>query len=323
VVTQAAKKSNCPDSTQPEMADQGGTAFDAAVSEFLSYLQGYRQYSSWTVGAYRIDLRGFREFLLEQGGSVPAPSEITRPQVVAWGLSLKGMKPLTIRRKYGCLSSFFSFLQDMGQCHSNPAHRLPLPKVSKNLPTVLSAEQVQQLLAAAQTPDRRLLVLLLLSTGLRRSEAAAITLDQVNLEHRQLRVRGKGNKERMVPLTAEVVEAIREYLAWRGPTQSDHLFISQMWGQPISGARVHRIVRALLERAGLAGQGITVHKLRHTFATHLVRNGVDVKTVQELLGHSDLGTTAKYLHSDGQAKQAAVARLAGLVGTDQQEAGHE
>ena len=310
---------------EPEVQDREGPpteapiSFDAAVSEFLAYLQGYRHYSAWTVRAYSIDLRGFREFLLGQEGRVPSPQEITRPQVVAWGLRLKGMKPLTIRRKYACLSSFFSFLQDMGYCQSNPARSLPLPKVSRNLPTVLSAEQVQQLLAAAQTPRDRLLLLLLLSTGLRRSEAAAITLNQLDLEHRQLRVRGKGNKERMVPLTPEVVEAIKEYLAWRGPTQSDHLFISQMWGQPISGARVHRIVRQLLERAGLADEGITPHKLRHTFATHLIRNGVDVRTVQELLGHSDLGTTAKYLHSDGQAKQAAVARLAGLVGMKSSE----
>jgi integrase/recombinase XerC len=320
MVTQAARNGESKTSEKrPSAGAKSPTAsgaFDAAVEEFLAYLKGYRQYSPWTIGAYRTDLREFRQFLLEREGRVPAPAEITRPQVVAWGPKLHGMKPLTIRRKYGCLSSFFSFLQDMGQCHSNPARRLPLPKVARNLPTVLSAEQVQSLLAAAQTPDRRLLVLLLLSTGLRRSEAAAITLDQVDLEHRQLRVRGKGNKERMVPLTAEVVEAIQEYLAWRGPTRSNHLFISQMWGQPINGARIHRIVRALLERAGLAGQGMTVHKLRHTFATHLVRNGVDVKTVQELLGHNDLSTTAKYLHSDGQAKQAAVARLNGLLGTD-------
>jgi site-specific recombinase XerD len=164
------------------------------------------------------------------------------------------------------------------------------------------------------------------STGLRRSEAASITLDQVDLEHHQLRVRGKGNKERVVPLTPEVVQAIQEYLAWRlsgcehaqagGGTESDHLFISQMRGKPINGARIHRIMRRLLERAGLSGAGITPHKLRHTFATHLVRNGVDVKTVQELLGHADLGTTAKYLHSDGQAKQAAVARLNRLVEAD-------
>jgi integrase/recombinase XerD len=291
-------------------------AFDAAVSEFLAYLQGYRQYSPWTVGAYRIDLREFREFLLEQEGRVPAPAEITRPQVVAWGLRLTGMKPLTIRRKYGCLSSFFSFLQDMGSCHGNPARNLPLPKVSKNLPIVLSAGQVQQLLAAADIPRDRLLILLLLSTGLRRSEAAAITLDQVDLEHRQLRVRGKGNKERMVPLTPDVVAAIELHLASREPTALNHLFISAVTHEPLTGGGVYKMIRRLLKQAGLDGQGITPHKLRHTFATHLVRNGVDVKTVQELLGHADLGTTAKYLHSDGQAKQAAVARLNGLVGTD-------
>jgi len=295
------------------------TAFDCAVSEFLAYLQGYRHYSPWTVGAYRIDLREFREFLLEQGGHVPAPAEITRPQVVAWGLKLRGMKPLTIRRKYGCLSSFFSFLQDMGHCQGNPARRLPLPKVSKNLPVVLSAEQVQALLAAAEDPGHRLLVLLLLSTGLRRSEAAAITLDQIDLEHRQLRVRGKGNKERMVPLTADVVEAIGQHLASREPTSHNHLFISSVTGEPLTGGGVYKVIRPLLKRAGLDGQGITPHKLRHTFATHLVRNGVDVKTVQELLGHADLGTTAKYLHSDGQAKQAAVARLNGLLGTSPEE----
>jgi integrase/recombinase XerC len=241
------------------------SAFDSAVNEFLAYLQGYRHYSPWTVGAYRIDLREFREFLLEEEGRVPAPSEITRPQVVAWGLQLRAMKPLTIRRKYGCLSSFFSFLQDMGRCQGNPARNLPLPKVSRNLPTVLSAEQVQQLLAAAQNPGHRLLLLLLLSTGLRRSEAAAITLDQVDLEHRQLRVRGKGNKERMVPLTAEVVEAIQEYLAWRGPTQSDHLFISQMWGQPINGARIHRIVRGLLECSLPSKSNAVFHRNRTRF----------------------------------------------------------
>ena len=300
-----------------EAVAEAPTAFDAAVSEFLAYLQGYRQYSPWTVRAYGIDLRGFREFLLEQVGRVPSPQDITRPQVFAWGLALREMKPLTIRRKYACLSSFFKFLQDMGRCHGNPAHRLPLPKVSRNLPTVLSAEQVQQLLAAAQNPSHRLLLLLLLSTGLRRSEAAAITLDQVDLEHRQLRVRGKGNKERMVPLTAEVVEAIQQHLASREPTECKHIFISRVTGEPLSGGGVYKVIRPLLKRAGLDGQGITPHNLRHTFATHLVRNGVDVKTVQELLGHSDLGTTAKYLHSDGQAKQLAVARLNGLLGTDQ------
>jgi len=320
-VTQARKKREVRTGRGRQTAGKYGITFDAAVSEYLTYLKGYRQYSPWTLGAYSIDLREFRKFLLEREGMVPAPAEITRPQVVAWGPKLH-MKPLTIRRKYGCLSSFFGFLQDTGRCRGNPARNLPLPKVAKTLPVVLSAEDVQKLLSAAQTPDRRLLVLLLLSTGLRRSEAAAITLDQIDLEHRQLRVRGKGNKERMVPLTAEVVKAIERHLATREPTECNHLFISSVTGEPLTGGGVYKVIRPLLKRAGLDGQGITPHKLRHTFATHLVRNGVDVKTVQELLGHADLGTTAKYLHSDGQAKQAAVARLNGLLGTDAEEEEH-
>lgn len=109
-MTQAAKigESKTSENRRSKRAKSAETptAFDAAVSEFLSYLQGYRQYSPWTVGAYRIDLREFREFLLEQQGGAPAPAEITRPQVVAWGLKLRAMKPLTIRRKYACLSSF-------------------------------------------------------------------------------------------------------------------------------------------------------------------------------------------------------------------------
>jgi site-specific recombinase XerC len=142
-VTQAREEQESEESPAPSTATEAGTAFDVAVAEFLAYLQGYRQYSPWTIGAYRTDLREFRGFLLVQEGRVPAPSEITRPQVVAWGLELRGRKPLTIRRKYACLSSFFSFLQDMGYCQSNPARKPPLPKVSLNLPTVLSAEQVQ------------------------------------------------------------------------------------------------------------------------------------------------------------------------------------
>jgi len=113
-----------------------------------------------------------------------------------------------------------------------------------------------------------------------------------------------------VPLTTEVVEAIQSYLASR-KADSNYLFVSRIGGHPIAGRRIHAILRRLLKRAGLAGQGITPHKLRHTFATHLIRNGVDVRTVQKLLGHSGLETTARYLHSDTRSKEAAV----GLIST--------
>jgi site-specific recombinase XerD len=126
-------------------------------------------------------------------------------------------------------------------------------------------------------------------------------------------VHGKGAKQRIVPLTRSAVEAIQHYLPHRPATQSRRLFVNPR-GEPLRGKAINEALDALLEQAGLAGQGITPHKLRHTFATQLILKGVDIRTVQELLGHSDLETTARYLHSDVRTKLAAVGRLTGLLG---------
>ncbi len=298
--------------------DEGtvGIGYDQAVTEFLDYLAHYRNYSPLTVRGYATDLRMFREFLGTRLGRVLAPAEIKREQIIQFGVSRKGAAPLTLRRKYACLSSFYGFLQDMGYLQGNPARRLPLPRVSEYVPVFLSEEMAQQLMAAADTPWTKAMVVLLLSTGIRRSEAVTITLDDFNLEERQLLIRGKGDKQRVVPLTDQAVEAIQAYLPHRTKTQSRHLFVSAWKGQPIHGRCINRMLKIVIQKAGLAGQGITPHKLRHTFATHLIRNGVDIRTVQELMGHSELETTAKYLHSDTRTKQAAVGRLNGLLGTN-------
>jgi integrase/recombinase XerD len=161
---------------------------------------------------------------------------------------------------------------------------------------------------------------LLLSTGIRRGEAVSITLDDLDLENRQLLIRGKGDKQRMVPLTEQAVEAIHGYLPHRTKTKSRHLFVSAYGGHPIQGRVVNAMLAGTIRKAGMEGQGITPHKLRHTFATHLIRKGVDVRTVQELLGHADLQTTAKYLHSDTRTKQSAVGRLNGLLGSSPEPA---
>jgi site-specific recombinase XerD len=284
------------------------------VKEFLDYLAYYRNYSPLTVRGYATDLRMFREFLESRLGRAPSPAEIKREQIIQFGVSLKGAAPLTLRRKYACLASLFGFLQDMGYLQGNPARRLPLPRVSETVPVFLSEEMAQQLIAAAGTPWTKCAVVLLLSTGIRRSEAVTITLDDLNLEERQLLIRGKGDKERVVPLTDQAVEAIHFYLPHRTKTQSRHLFVSAWKGQPIHGRCINRMLKIVIQKASPAGQGITPHKLRHTFATHLIRNGVDIRTVQELMGHSELETTAKYLHSDTRTKQAAVGRLNGLLG---------
>jgi site-specific recombinase XerD len=182
--------------------------------------------------------------------------------------------------------------------------------VAQRFPTCLTAEQAGALLEVAHTPWHRAMIALLLFAGLRRSEVTAITLDDLDMENGQLLVRGKGAKQRVVPLTPLVIEAIREYLQCRPQTESDHLFVSRVGGHPIAGRVANRMLNRVLEEAGLDKQGITPHRLRHAFASHLIRTGADVRTVQELLGHADLHTTARYLHSDTRTKQAAVGRLA-------------
>jgi len=295
------------DAVQPAAAAVG---FDDAIAGFLDYLSAYRGYSIHTVKAYARDLREFRRLLAQRYGSVRQPNQVKREIVMQFALGLAGQAPLTVRRKLTAIASFYRFLQDTGRATLNPARGLPLPKVAQCFPTCLTEEQARALLEAAHTAWHRALLALLLFAGLRRSELAGITLEDVDLDHRQLLVRGKGAKQRVVPLTPLAVHAIREYLPCRPSTDSNHLFVSRIGGRPIAGRVINRMLKKVLEDAGMDEQGITPHRLRHTFATHLIRNGVDVRTVQELLGHADLQTTARYLHSDTRTKQAAVAKLA-------------
>jgi len=286
---------------------------EQAVPMFLEYMRSYRSCSPLSLQAYRANLHNFQQFLSSRPGPLPTSAAITRQLVIQYAVSLSHWSPVTVRSKLACLSSFFGFLQDMGHVSGNPARRLPLPKLEQHIPVTLSEEQAQQLLAAAELPWHRCLVVLLLATGIRRSEAVLISLEEVDLTNRQLLVHGKGAKQRIVPLTRQAVTAIQQYLPHRPDTQSRRLFVNSR-GHPLRGHVINAALDEILEKAGLAGQGITPHKLRHTFATQLIRKGVDVRTVQELLGHANLGTTARYLHSDVRTKLAAVGRLTGLLG---------
>ena len=288
--------------------------FPEAGAAFLDYLDSYRGYSPHTVKAYARDLRWFQEFLAARYPDIAHPGQVHREMVVQYAVQLQGAAALTIRRKLATLASFYGYLQDMGEVAIHPARKLPLPKVAQACPAYLTEEQVRRLLEAAHTPWHRALVVLLLFAGLRRSELAAITVEDVDLERGQLLVHGKGAKQRVVPLTAAVGEALREYLACRPESESRHLFVSRVGGRAIAGRVVNRMLAKVLQAAGLNEEGITPHKLRHTFATHLIRNGVDIRTVQELLGHADMQTTARYLHSDTRTKRAAVGRLEGAWG---------
>ncbi len=284
-------------------------SFGDALTVFLDYLSSYRGYSPHTAKAYARDLREFWAFVAGRYRVVRRPDQIQREMVVAYALSLRGLAPLTVRRKVSGVSSFFTFLLDTGQATHSPARGVPLPKVVQGVPVCMSEEQTRRLLEAAHTPWHRALLSLLLFAGLRRGEAAAITLSDLDLAHGQLLVRGKGSKQRVVPLAPPVVRAIQEYLASRPHSDAPHLFVSRANGRPFAGRVVNRMLARVLQEAGIQDGHITPHCLRRTFATQLIRQGVDVKTVQELLGHADLQTTARYLTSDTRAKQAAVGRL--------------
>jgi site-specific recombinase XerD len=281
------------------------------IDQFLDYQKSYRSHSPLTVSTYRCDLGQFCNWLNSRLGHLPEPAGITRELVMQYAVTLSGRAAATVCRKITVLSVFFGFLMDLGELGSNPARRIPLPKPAGRIPAAISEDEAQQLIAATESPFERAMLLLMLTAGLRRSEVGAIRLEDVNLDGGLLLVRGKGAKQRMVPLMPQTAEAIRDYLAARPEVDQPYLFLSPQ-GQRLANDFLNRTLRRILARTGLAKR-ITPHMLRHTFATHLVRNGVDVRTVQELLGHADLETTANYLHSDTRAKSAAVALIATLT----------
>ena len=284
----------------------------AKIEQFLEYQRSYRSHSPLTVSTYRCDLGQFCNWLSSRLGHLPEPNAITRELVMQYAVTLSGRAAATVCRKVTVLSVFFGFLMDLGELNTNPARRIPLPKPAGRIPNAISEEEAQRLICAASSPFERAMLLLMLTAGLRRSEVGAIRLEDANLENQALLVRGKGAKQRMVPLMPQTAEAIRGYLAARPNVDQPYLFLSPQ-GQRLANDYLNRTLRRILARAGLAKR-ITPHMLRHTFATHLVRNGVDVRTVQELLGHADLETTANYLHSDTRAKQTAVSFIATLTG---------
>lgn len=286
--------------------DDAPLNLELSRDRFLDHLQNYRQSAQGTIEVYTRDLRRFLIFVAAHYPEVEVPNDVTRQIIMAFALSLKHMSPRTVRRNIDCLCSLFGFLLDVGQSQHNPAHRIPLPEIPQGPPRVLSEEEAQRLVHAAEGPRDRCICLLLLSTGLRRNEAASICLADVDVSDGYLLVHGKGRRERTMPLRPETLGLIRDYLAWRGERASDRFFITAR-GKPATNRAISFAVRRAAQRAHL--EGVTPHKLRHTFAAWLVQSGADVCTVHELLGQSRVGMV---MTSDLRTKTRAVMSLPGL-----------
>ncbi len=267
---------------------------------FLSYLSAERGVSSHTLDAYRRDLASLRLFL--RGVSW---REVTVDQLQGFltALERKGRASTSCARALYAIRTFFRFLRAEGVILRNPALLLEAPKLWRRLPEVLSQEEAQQLLKVSLLEEERggrdlAIMLLLYAAGLRVSELCSLNIK--DLGDVEVRVMGKGRKERLVPVAPIAVVAIDHYLGLRPPEESAEipLFLASRGGR-ISRGEVARLVRGAAKRAGIAKK-VTPHTLRHSFATHLLQGGADLRVIQELLGHATIATTDRYTHLSQQ-----------------------
>jgi integrase/recombinase XerD len=280
---------------------------DEILGARLDDLEVERGASKHTLTAYRLDVLAFLTTLKLDPRGDGELTRVTHAELVRWLGSERraGRAPASIARRLAALRGYLSFAQSLGAVHGDPTQGLPLGKGWERLPKVLPARQVTQLLtsvagSALALRDRALLECLY-ATGARVSEACAWTLKDVKLDQRVARCQGKGGKERWVPLGEPAVAALREWLAegrslLAKEPLSERVFLSR-GGRPLDRHRVFRLLSTHARAAGLAAR-LGPHTLRHSFATHLLGGGADLRVVQELLGHASVKTTQVYTHVD-------------------------
>jgi integrase/recombinase XerC len=266
------------------------------VESFLKYLEVQRGASAHTIRAYRKDLGLFLENAPEDIG-VEDVREFVASEIN------RGKARSTASRRLASLRSFFKYLHKEGLTGKNPAKLVPSPKLPRKLPRFLTVDEIFSIVRKPEgigllTARDRAILELLYSSGLRVSELAGLNTKDVNLDEGLLKVMGKGKKERIVPVGGKAVDALRSYhvekllLKKTGPA----LFINQSGGR-LTDRSIRRVVLKYARLLALSGK-VTPHTIRHTFATHLLHGGADLRVIQELLGHSSLSTTQKYTHMD-------------------------
>jgi integrase/recombinase XerD len=282
--------------------------FEHLVLDFLAYLEFERGLSRNTLDAYRTDLLQYGRFLeaREVSALEASPADVSDfLQLLATGDGEKPpASPATIHRKSACLRSFYRHLRRDGLLDTDPTATLSTPRRSRKLPQVLTRGDIERLLSQprgtepASLRDRALLEVMY-ACGLRASEAVGLELMDVDVQEGLLRARGKGSKERIVPVGQAALKALRIYLERGRPAlvkgaPEAHLFVNFRGGQ-LTRQGLYKIVRRHAQTAGLADR-MSPHTLRHTFATHLLAGGCDLRSVQEMLGHADVSTTQLYTH---------------------------
>ena len=265
------------------------------ISQYLEYLELEKGLSSNTIDAYRRDLYDFIEISNEKNLDI-----LARGSINSYILSLKERKlaPTSIIRKVASLRGFFKWATAMNIFDKNPASTLEQPKIPQRLPKVISLKDVDEILNSNLTPMQKLIIEFLYSCGLRVSELVNLKLTDIDIMAKYVRCFGKGSKERIIPVGAYAINILKSYLPYReliikrNNLTSKALLINDD-GRKVTRQDVYNLVH---KQGKLINKNISPHTLRHSFATHLLENGADLRVVQELLGHSDVSTTQLYTH---------------------------
>jgi integrase/recombinase XerD len=295
-------------------------SFEHHVLDFLAYLEFERGLSRNTLEAYRSDLLQFGAFLRRRDADVVTAGHADLAafleELAAGTAERPPVAPATLQRKAACLRSFYRHLRREGELEHDPTADLRAPRKSQRLPQVLSRGEVARLLSAPRgtSPgalrDRALLELMY-ACGLRASEAIGLEVGDIDLDAGVLRARGKGSKERIVPIGREAIAATRVYVergrpALVGARDEARLIVNRRGGG-LTRQGLYKIVQRYARDAGLEGR-MSPHTLRHTFATHLLAGGCDLRSLQEMLGHADIATTQIYTHLSAERLKDAYFR---------------
>jgi len=271
---------------------------DNLINEFLTYLKIDKGYSENTINSYKNDLKKFSEYNKNKN-----IEEITANNLKEYFRTNKNMSEKSVSRNISCLKSFYKFLVIENKIQSNPCETIPMPKMKKSLPNILSEDEVIKLLDIDIIDNysyrNKAMLELMYSSGLRVSELVNLKLQDIDLTQDIVRTFGKGSKERVVPIGDFAKEYLEKYIyEYRSSLlkkkNSEYIFLSSR-GDKMTRQAFFKIIKRIAKEKGI-NKELSPHTLRHSFASHMLKYGADLRTIQELLGHSDISTTQIYTH---------------------------